>query len=117
MKRIFYCFVLLMVVYRPSFAQEQELKSFIKDYGIPGIQLVCIKGNKVQNFNLGVISKGSDKRVTANTVFEAASLSKCVFSYIVMRLYDRGVINLDTPLTQYLQTYDRFDPLDPRYAR
>lgn len=79
--------------------------------------MVCIKGNKVQNVNLGVISKGSDKKVTSNTVFEAASLSKCVFSYIVMRLYDRGMIDLDKPLMDYIGSYDHFDPNDPRYAK
>jgi CubicO group peptidase (beta-lactamase class C family) len=99
------------------FAQEKKLAEIIKPYGIPGMQLVCIKGNKVQNVNVGFIAKGSDKKVASNTVFEAASLSKCVFSYIVMRLYDRGIINLDKPLIDYIGSYDRFDPKDPRYAR
>lgn len=37
----------------------------------------------------------------AQTVFQAASISKVVFSYIVMRLVDRGVIDLDKPLYKY----------------
>src|ERR1700761_3944209 len=101
MKRLT-CFLALLLTLASAFAQEQKLNDIIKPYGIPGMQLVCIKGNKVQNINVGVISKGSDKKVTSNTVFEAASLSKCVFSYIVMRLYDRGIISLDTPLSQYI---------------
>jgi CubicO group peptidase (beta-lactamase class C family) len=36
-----------------------------------------------------------------STMFQAASVSKVVFSYIVMRLVDRGVIDLDTPLYTY----------------
>jgi len=100
----------------PVFAQEQQLNTLIKQYGIPGIQLVCVKGNKVQNFNLGTISKESGKKVTGNTIFEAASLSKCVFAYTVLRLYDRGIISLDTPLLHYIGKYDRFDSADPRYA-
>ncbi|MBS1500596.1 MAG: serine hydrolase [Bacteroidetes bacterium] len=116
MKKLLTALALLLICYQ-AFAQERQLVDIIKPYGIPGIQLVCIKGNKVQNFNIGLISKGSDKRVTSNTIFEAASLSKCIFSYIVMRLYDRGVINLDTPLAHYLGSYDRFDPKDLRYAK
>jgi len=100
----------------PMFAQEQQLQELTKQYGIPGIQLVCIKGNKVQSFNLGTVSKESNKKVTANTIFEAASLSKCVFAYTVLRLYDKGVISLDTPLIHYVHTYERFDTADPRYA-
>lgn len=99
------------------FAQEQKVQELIKQYGIPGIQLVCIKGNKEENLNLGTISKGSEKKVTANTIFEAASLSKCVFAYAVLRLYDRNIINLDTPLIHYIGSYERFDPNDTRYEK
>lgn len=35
------------------------------------------------------------------TVFQAASISKVVFSYIVMRMVDRGEIDLDKPLWEY----------------
>src|ERR1700741_2064876 len=111
------CSLALLLTFVSTFAQAQKLSDIIKPYGIPGMQLVCIKGNKVQNINVGVISKGSDKKVTSNTVFEAASLSKSIFAYIVMRLYDRGVISLDTPLLHYIGSYERFDPKDSRYAR
>ena len=117
MKRYICSLVLLIFTCVSALAQEKQLTELLKDYGIPGMQLACIKGNKTQNFNLGFIRKGSDKKVTSNTVFEAASLSKCVFSYIVMRLYDRGVINLDKPLIDYIGSYGRFDPNDPRYAK
>ncbi|MBS1524479.1 MAG: serine hydrolase [Bacteroidetes bacterium] len=116
MKRTLTIITLLLVCIQ-VLAQEQKLREIIKPYGIPGMQLVCVKGDKVQNVNVGFRSKGSDKKVTSNTVFEAASLSKCVFSYIVMRLYDRGVIDLDTPLTHYMGSYERFDPKEPRYAK
>ena len=36
------------------------------------------------------------------TTFQAASISKVVFSYIVMRMVDRGEIDLDKPLWEYL---------------
>ncbi len=39
---------------------------------------------------------------SAETVFQAASISKVVFSYIVMRMMDRGEIDLDKPLWEYL---------------
>ena len=38
----------------------------------------------------------------AQTIFQAASISKVVFSYIVLRLVDRGIIDLDRPLYKYM---------------
>ncbi|NIP79534.1 MAG: serine hydrolase, partial [Gemmatimonadetes bacterium] len=49
----------------------------------------------------GVREAGTDARVTDRTVFQAASLSKPVFAYLVMRLVERGVIDLDRPLARY----------------
>ena len=48
--------------------------------------------------------KASDEKndtVNAATVFQAASLSKIVLSYITMKLVDRKLIALDTPLYRY----------------
>jgi CubicO group peptidase (beta-lactamase class C family) len=109
--------IALFLYFNPLSAQEQQLQALTKQYGIPGIQLVCIKGNKTESFNLGTISSGSDKKVTANTIFEAASLSKCVFAYAVLRLYDKNIISLDTPLKNYIGDYERFDSTDPRYDK
>ncbi len=111
------CVVVFFLYFYSLFAQEDQINGFIKQYGIPGIQLVCINGNKSQNFNLGTIAKGSNQHVTSKTIFEAASLSKCVFAYAVLRLCDRGIINLDTPLMHYIGSYKKFDSTDARYAR
>ena len=40
--------------------------------------------------------------MTADTVVEAASLSKPVFAYLVMQLVSEGVIDLDKPMNDYV---------------
>lgn len=42
------------------------------------------------------------RQVDNETVFEAASISKTVFAYVVMKLCEKGIMNLDTPLSHYL---------------
>jgi CubicO group peptidase (beta-lactamase class C family) len=50
--------------------------------------------------------------VDHETVFEVGSVSKTVFAYVVMKLCEKGVLDLDTPLTKY--TPDRPIKGDPR---
>ena len=52
--------------------------------------------------------------IDEQSIFQAASLSKPVFAYIVMRMVDRGEIDLDTPVAEYTDI-DRFD--DKEMAR
>jgi CubicO group peptidase (beta-lactamase class C family) len=40
--------------------------------------------------------------VNDQTLFEAASVSKPIFAYFVMRMVEKGLLNLDTPLYKYL---------------
>lgn len=52
--------------------------------------------------------------VSEESIFQAASLSKPVFAYIVMRMVDRGEIDLDRPIADYTDI-ERFE--DKEMAR
>ena len=43
------------------------------------------------------------KKMDTATIYWSCSLSKAVFAYIVLKMVDKGIINLDTPLVQYLK--------------
>jgi len=104
-----------------AFTQDEKkaahLDSMISAVNIPGIQLIYTSNHRQEIYNLGVIDKGSAQKVTSHTIFEAASLSKSVFTYAVLRLADRGIISLDTPLLHYAANYERFDPTNPAYQK
>lgn len=74
---------------------------------VPGLSVAVIKDGKILlNQPYGVMNAGTKDPVKADTVFEAASLSKPVFAYAVLKLVDAGKLDLDKPLVQYLgQSY------------
>ena len=92
---------------------KAEIKKIITDTQIPLIQIESnFNGEKIsyqienQNFYDSLqIQAGTATPKPA--VFQAASLSKVVFAYIVMKMYDNGEIDLDTPICNYTDI-DRF---------
>ncbi len=60
----------------------------------------------------GVTDRTTNSPVNADTVFEFGSVSKTVFAYAVMKACEKGLLDLDTPLTKY--TSERFLAGDPR---
>jgi CubicO group peptidase (beta-lactamase class C family) len=117
MKRIAFLLSLIfpcIAVYAQQ-SKQQILQQMLEDANLPGIQLVYTANGKTTAYNAGVGKEGVTQKVNSNTIFRAGSLGKCVFAYAVLRLYDRGVLSLDTPLLRYIGTYKRFDAKDPRY--
>lgn len=70
-------------------------------------------GQVVGSEGFGRCSGTSEDRVTADTVFAVASLSKPPFAQLVLRLCSRGLLDLDAPLAEfYPERYGAFG-LDP----
>jgi CubicO group peptidase (beta-lactamase class C family) len=89
------------------------LPQFIERTGITGLSLALIDEARIvwaQGFGLESVTTGQP--VTPETVFEAASLTKPVFAYAVLKLCEMGALNLDIPLTDYLP--EPYLPNEPR---
>lgn len=85
----------------------QQVDAFIetcqKYFLIPGVSLALIKDGKVvYHKTYGVQNSFTGTPVNENTLFEAASVTKPVFAYAVQRLMEKGIIDLDKPLYEYL---------------
>jgi CubicO group peptidase (beta-lactamase class C family) len=73
---------------------------------VPGLALGTVENGAVWNGGFGRASKAPDAPVSQTTIFEAVSLGKPVFAYAVLRLVDRGILELDRPLFDYLPIGD-----------
>jgi CubicO group peptidase (beta-lactamase class C family) len=92
---------------------KKDIPGLMHEADIPGMSVALIRnGELVWTGSFGVTNADTRKPVTTGTVFEAASLSKCVFAYGVLKLVDEGKLDLDTPLNKYLG--NNYDVPDPR---
>src|SRR5215469_12839418 len=91
---------------------EADIPALMKEAEIPGMSIALIENGKIAwGKNFGVKNTKSAQPVGDDTVFEAASLSKPVFAYGVLKLVEKGKIGLDVPLTIYLpKPYIEGDP-------
>jgi CubicO group peptidase (beta-lactamase class C family) len=91
-------------------ALERTVPELMRKNNVPGLSLALIRDGRIYwAKSFGV--KDGDAPVTNDTTFEAASLSKVMFAYAVLKLADRGKIDLDAPLQHYLDApYIEGDP-------
>lgn len=110
MKRSQVVFTLLILFsIKLMFAQnnmEAQLVALMQQEHVPGAQIVHVKDGRTNSYDLGEKKYQSGDKVTDKSLFQAASMTKVVAAYAFLRLLDKGVFELDKPLSDYWE-YDR----------
>ena len=82
---------------------EREIEELMTKAQVPGLSIALVsQGVLAWRRGFGIKDIRSKASVDDNTVFEAASTSKPLFAYVVMKLCEKGVLDLDTPLVKYV---------------
>ena len=87
---------------------EATIPQWLLETKMPAVSIAIIRDGRRA---FGVKDTGTSEPVDVDTVFVACSDTKPVFAYGVVKLHEKGVLNLDTPLTKY--TSRRITP-EPR---
>jgi CubicO group peptidase (beta-lactamase class C family) len=81
---------------------EAQIPALMQAELIPGLGLAIIRdGELFWTRGFGVRNRSTKKPVNNDTVFAAASLNKPLFAYAVLKLVERGKLDLDAPLSKY----------------
>ncbi len=87
-----------------AYRVDEFVRGFQAYFGIPGISLALVKdGEVVYDKVFGVKNELTQEPLDKNSLFEAASISKAVFSLIVLKLVEDDRLDLDKPLYEYLR--------------
>jgi CubicO group peptidase (beta-lactamase class C family) len=82
---------------------EHEVPRLMEQWHVPGLSVAVLAGGEpIWQRGLGLRSNLDDDRVDERTVFQAASTTKPVFAYTVLKIHDEGLLDLDTPLIEYV---------------
>jgi CubicO group peptidase (beta-lactamase class C family) len=100
---------------------ESQLPKLMAEFNIPGLSIAVVTdANITWRRGFGFKNASARTRVDNETIFQAGSMSKPVFAYAALRLCEKGVIGLDTPLTKYagepfLDGDSRLELITPRH--
>lgn len=82
---------------------SQYIRHLVDSLEMAGISIGIINDQElVYHEVFGVQSRITQKPVDQQTIFEGASLSKPIFAYFTLKMVDKGILDLDRPLDQYL---------------
>lgn len=85
-------------------ALARDIPRLIRIGDVPGLSIAVVQNARVIWAGaFGTVNDSAHTPLDAETIFEAASLSKPVFAYIVLRLAERGEFDLDRPLFEMLE--------------
>lgn len=95
-----------------SAKMHETLKALAERHHVCGVAVAVIKNRKLDSIDTATACV-SALTLNPDSVFQAASLSKPVFSYAVLQLVAQGKLDLDAPVMRYLpQGYrHQFDPM------
>lgn len=75
-------------------------------FGVPGVSWAVIDGGEISQVGtLGVQTAGEVRPVTGTTRFQACSISKPIAALAMLRLVDRGVLDLDADINSVLTSW------------
>ncbi|MFN4278533.1 MAG: serine hydrolase domain-containing protein [Ferrovibrio sp.] len=88
-----------------------NIEDLMARHHVPGLSMAMVSGDAAPTCSVyGLRDCVSEQPVDRFTVFEAASLSKPVFAFIILQLADKGILSLDAPLVNLLPNYLTDDP-------
>ncbi|PTS94259.1 serine hydrolase [Pedobacter sp. HMWF019] len=86
---------------------DKYIRKQMDSLAMPGLSFALInKGKVVYHRSYGVTNVETKLKVDDQSIFEAASMSKTVFAYFVLRMVDKKLLELDTPLYRYMAYKD-----------
>lgn len=87
-------------------ATRWTLAERMTNYKVPGVSIAVIQNGRIAwARGFGVKEAGKTDPVTPTTLFQAASISKPVAATAMLRLVERGTLNLDTNVNTYLKSW------------
>jgi CubicO group peptidase (beta-lactamase class C family) len=90
-------------------ALNETVAATLERWNVPGMAVGVLHNGTVTTEGFGVASLETKQPVRADTLFQIGSITKVFTATLVMRLVEEGLLDLDTPVSQYLPDLELAD--------
>jgi CubicO group peptidase (beta-lactamase class C family) len=88
---------------------ENDFARLVADRGVPGAAVAVLADGQLHDAAAGVLSLSTGVAATTDSVFQIGSVTKLWTSTLVMQLVDDRLLDLDTPVREYLPEFTTAD--------
>ena len=74
-------------------------------YHVPGVAIGMLRAGDVEVATFGVTSVEHPLPIDGDTLFQIASVTKTMTATVIMRLVERGALDLDAPVRRYIPAF------------
>lgn len=89
---------------------QSTLEELAAKHGVMGASVAVQQGDTVVQAATGLANARTGVEVTTDTLFQIGSITKSYTATLVMQLVDEGLVDLDTPVAEYLPDFATADP-------
>jgi CubicO group peptidase (beta-lactamase class C family) len=86
-------------------ALEARMRELSELHDVPGASVAVLVDGEVTTAAVGVLNRETGLTATTDSLFQIGSITKTYTSALVMRLDERGLLDLDVPIRQYLPEF------------
>lgn len=85
---------------------KNSTSEMMSKYNLKGLSVAVFENYKIIWTNQwGIKASGSDEKIDQKTAFSTASISKPITAIVCAMLEEKGLINLDDPISNYLESW------------
>jgi CubicO group peptidase (beta-lactamase class C family) len=81
------------------------IRSAMERYHVPGVAVGMLRDDDIDTVGFGVTSVEHPLPVDGDTLFQIASVTKTMTATVIMRLVERGALDLDAPVRRYIPAF------------
>ena len=90
---------------QPDPKYDSLIKKLASDFETPGVAVAVMSGSEFKEYVFGFSNIEAREKISRNTIFNVASISKLITGIAVLQLAEEGRIELDKPIETYLKNW------------